>query len=243
MTIDVTFAENAMEIRPQFKEVIPFGKGSDGATFIPDVSEEGILSWTNNGNLPNPEPVSIVGKDGYTPKKGVDYFTDGDKEEMIARITPEKIGAAPAKAIIDRSPETEAEVRYEYGVIDQWRWVKRIDGTFELNGFCHDITVNINKVYDNNRVYVGIEALPFDVMDIEYSGYVECDEFDGLDYGSFDITLARDDGGIPNGLDIFVENIEEAVFDAMRENDMEEITLYGNVTITGRWRVDEDESD
>ena len=65
------------------------GKGDDGATFTPSVSADGIISWTNDKDLPNPEPVNIKGakgdkgekgdpgtngKDGYTPVKGVDYF-------------------------------------------------------------------------------------------------------------------------------------------------------------------------
>lgn len=65
------------------------GKGDDGATFIPSVSADGIISWTNDKDLPNPEPVNIKGvkgdpgengkdgvngKDGYTPIKDVDYF-------------------------------------------------------------------------------------------------------------------------------------------------------------------------
>ena len=65
------------------------GKGDDGATFTPSVSADGIISWTNDKDLPNPEPVNIKGakgdkgdpgtngKDGYTPVKGVDYF-DGE---------------------------------------------------------------------------------------------------------------------------------------------------------------------
>ena len=66
--------------------------GEDGATFTPSVSSDGILSWTNNKGLPNPDSVNIKGtpgvdgkdgkdgrngidgKDGYTPIKGVDYF-------------------------------------------------------------------------------------------------------------------------------------------------------------------------
>ena len=28
------------------------------------------------------------GTDGYTPQKGVDYFTDDDKQELIAELTP-----------------------------------------------------------------------------------------------------------------------------------------------------------
>ena len=42
------------------------GIGIDGATFIPHVSEDGVLSWTNDQGLPNPEPVTIKGKDGTT---------------------------------------------------------------------------------------------------------------------------------------------------------------------------------
>ena len=71
------------------------GNGEDGATFIPSVSDDGVISWTNDKELPNPEPVNIKGakgdkgdkgdagangKDGYTPVKGVDYFDGKDGE-------------------------------------------------------------------------------------------------------------------------------------------------------------------
>lgn len=36
----------------------------DGTTFTPNVDSEGNLSWTNNGGLPNPDPVNIKGRDG-----------------------------------------------------------------------------------------------------------------------------------------------------------------------------------
>ena len=36
-------------------------KGEDGATFIPEVDADGTLRWTNDKNLPNPEPVNIKG--------------------------------------------------------------------------------------------------------------------------------------------------------------------------------------
>lgn len=38
--------------------------GTDGVTFTPSVSEDGTLSWTNDGGLPNPEPVNIKGPSG-----------------------------------------------------------------------------------------------------------------------------------------------------------------------------------
>lgn len=52
-------------------------KGDDGATFTPSVSADGIISWTNDKGLPNPEPANIKGPPGVpgaTPVKGVDYF-------------------------------------------------------------------------------------------------------------------------------------------------------------------------
>ena len=33
--------------------------GATGATYTPNVSVDGVLSWTNNGNLPNPTPVDL----------------------------------------------------------------------------------------------------------------------------------------------------------------------------------------
>jgi hypothetical protein len=71
------------------------GIGGDGATFIPHVSVDGIISWTNDKDLPNPEPVNIKGKDGYTPVKGKDYFTEADKGE-IAQQAAELVDSVEA---------------------------------------------------------------------------------------------------------------------------------------------------
>lgn len=38
--------------------------GENGTTFTPSVSEDGVLSWTNNGGLANPDPVNIKGPPG-----------------------------------------------------------------------------------------------------------------------------------------------------------------------------------
>ncbi len=89
MRVDVTFEQADMEVRPAFDITIPMDGESEGVVFVPAVSEDGVLSWTNNGNLPNPEPVNIKGKDGadgYTPVKGTDYWTEADKAEMVADV-------------------------------------------------------------------------------------------------------------------------------------------------------------
>ena len=44
--------------------------GKDGATFIPSVSSEGVISWTNDGELDNPSPVNIKGPKGDTGATG-----------------------------------------------------------------------------------------------------------------------------------------------------------------------------
>ena len=46
------------------------GKGDDGATFTPSVSADGIISWTNDKDLPNPEPVNIKGEKGDKGDRG-----------------------------------------------------------------------------------------------------------------------------------------------------------------------------
>ena len=78
--------------------------GDGGATFIPSVSADGVISWTNDKGLPNPKPVNIKGvkgdkgdkgeagengkdgADGYTPVKGKDYFTDSEKAEIVSSV-------------------------------------------------------------------------------------------------------------------------------------------------------------
>ena len=89
--------------------------GEDGATFTPNVDRYGNLSWSNDKGLDNPATVNIMGpqgvqgpqgaqgvqgstgpagpagSNGYTPVKGVDYFTAEDKEgiaEEVLEIIP-----------------------------------------------------------------------------------------------------------------------------------------------------------
>ena len=89
MKLDVRFSENNMSMNvalskgqqtfaPNMGDFVVVHDGQNGATFYPSVSEDGIISWTNNRELENPPPVNIRGKDGYTPVKGVDYFDGKD---------------------------------------------------------------------------------------------------------------------------------------------------------------------
>lgn len=60
----------------------PGNNGSDGApgengtTFTPHISEDGTLTWTNDGNLPNPDPINIgEGAEGPQGPKGEQGYT------------------------------------------------------------------------------------------------------------------------------------------------------------------------
>lgn len=44
---------------------------SGGTTFIPSVSQDGVISWTNDGDLPNPTPVNIKGPQGNVGEQGI----------------------------------------------------------------------------------------------------------------------------------------------------------------------------
>ena len=44
---------------------------SGGTTFIPSVSQDGVISWTNDGDLPNPTPVNIKGPQGNAGEQGI----------------------------------------------------------------------------------------------------------------------------------------------------------------------------
>ena len=64
---DFKFSENNQDhfvMGPVSNDTFQFWQGLRGPYFTPSVDEDGVLSWTNNGQLPNPEPVRIVGKDG-----------------------------------------------------------------------------------------------------------------------------------------------------------------------------------
>ena len=42
------------------------GSSGDVVVYTPSISSDGVLSWTNNGDLPNPSPVNIKGPKGDT---------------------------------------------------------------------------------------------------------------------------------------------------------------------------------
>lgn len=68
--INVSFAESGGEFNTNFGETSVLHDGQNGATFIPSVSSDGVISWTNDRELPNPDPVNIKGEKGEKGEQG-----------------------------------------------------------------------------------------------------------------------------------------------------------------------------
>ena len=77
-------------------------KGDDGVTFTPNVSEAGVISWTNNGGLNNPESVNIKGAKGDNGTNG----TDG----VSPTVTVSKSGKVTTVTITDKDGEHVATI-------------------------------------------------------------------------------------------------------------------------------------
>lgn len=83
---------------PEGQQGQPGQDGKNGVTFTPSLSSSGVLTWTNNGGLSNPNAVSLKGpqgepgKDGVDGKNGVDgksfTFSDFTAEQLEALRGP-----------------------------------------------------------------------------------------------------------------------------------------------------------
>ena len=78
--------------------------GIDGVTFTPSVSQEGIISWTNNGGLSNPTPINIKGEKGEKGDKG-DKGDKGEKGEK-GNISSDTINSI---VVVDSLPVIEED--------------------------------------------------------------------------------------------------------------------------------------
>lgn len=65
--------------------------GTNGITFTPSVSADGVLSWTNNGNLTNPASVNIKGQPG-SGFKVLGYYST--VSALTSSVTSPSVGDA-----------------------------------------------------------------------------------------------------------------------------------------------------
>ena len=82
--------------------------GADGVTFTPSVSEQGVISWTNDGGKTNPESVNIKGPTGATGQTGPAGQDGADGYSPTASVS--KSGGTATITITDKNGTTTASV-------------------------------------------------------------------------------------------------------------------------------------
>ena len=93
--------------------------GKDGVTYTPSVSDDGELSWTNDGERANPTSVNIKGPKGDTGERGPkgDTGAQGPKGDTGEQGATGDTGAQGAKGDTgDRGPQGEAGTNGTDGV-------------------------------------------------------------------------------------------------------------------------------
>ncbi len=96
-------------------EIIP---GLKGATFIPDVSSNGIISWTNDNNLPNPEPKCIMGPAGPQGPEGPPGPAGGPPGPPGPQGPPTIINGKSGESIILTAEDVGALSSNDFNIID-----------------------------------------------------------------------------------------------------------------------------
>ena len=71
--------------------------GADGVTFTPSVSEAGEISWTNDGEKENPEPVDIMGPPGAAAGFGTVTATADNTSSETPSVDVQASGPDTAK--------------------------------------------------------------------------------------------------------------------------------------------------
>ena len=71
--------------------------GVDGVTFTPSVSEAGVISWTNDGEEENPDPVDIMGPPGTAAGFGTVTATADNSSSETPSVDVQSSGPDTAK--------------------------------------------------------------------------------------------------------------------------------------------------
>ena len=95
---DAAMENEAEGFDPDFGKVNTVNVGQNGATFTPSVSEDGVISWTNDRELENPAPVDIRGPKGDA---GVDVKVAVEDIEGGHRVTITDVEGAKTFDVMD----------------------------------------------------------------------------------------------------------------------------------------------
>lgn len=110
--------------------------GIDGATFIPSIDEYGYISWTNNKNLVNPNPVNVKGADGAPGASGATFTPQVDSQTGDLSWTNDKGLTNPTTVNIKGDPG-----------VTKYIWIKYATDQYGSN---------MSSTYSSNKKYIGL---------------------------------------------------------------------------------------
>lgn len=159
---------------------VPFGaKGEQGVTYTPYVSDDGTLSWTNDGGLPNPDPVNIKGDTGATGPAAtvtneVSFTTNSAVSSFAVAHEIFNMDMARTIEIAYLNEGSEVEVRgtieeNKYYFINCAKAENGIDCIVLLDG---DYTYHSDKLLEKTKSYI-VYFSSDEIVNEDSSVYVE----------------------------------------------------------------------
>lgn len=168
MNFNVKFSEVSQGFSANLHQFIPVGDGEVGATFYPHVSDDGVISWTNDKNLSNPDPVNIMGPEGKQGAPGKDGTPGSDGQ--------------PGQPGEDGASAYEIAVKHGFDGTEE-EWIESLQGRPGRDGSDGDpgkdgITPHIG---DNGNWFVGDVDTGMPSRGEDYEEIVELQSgFDGV---------------------------------------------------------------
>lgn len=119
--------------------------GVDGVTFTPSVSEAGVISWTNDGEEENPDPVDIMGPPGTAAGFGTVTATADNTSSETPSVDVQSSGPDTAKnftfAFTGLKGKPGETPNIEIGTVDNLEPGQ--DATADITGTTPNLTLSL----------------------------------------------------------------------------------------------------
>lgn len=118
--------KSTLQALPMFVKV---SGGPAGATFIPTVSSDGVISWSNNGGLSNPTAINIKGPNGAQGPKG-DPGTNGTSAKITgATASVDSTSGTPQVTVTSGGTDSSRSFNFAFTGLKGPKGDKGNDGT------------------------------------------------------------------------------------------------------------------
>ena len=153
-------SKNLSEL-PMFVKV---SGGPAGATFIPTVSSEGVISWSNNGGLSNPTAVNIKGPTGAKGDPGI----NGTSATITgATASVDGTSGTPQVTVTSEGTDSSRSFRFAFTGLKGPKGDKGNDGTSVSIKSSQSECTSVGDAYigENGHIYILSATSPKEFTD------------------------------------------------------------------------------